>query len=235
MAILVGITSSYNPEKALYFVKPDYVSAIRRAGGIPVLLTKEQENSEIADLVARLDCVLLPGGADVAPLLYGENPIKEVTYSVEAQDRFEIQLVQECIKQNKPVFGVCRGAQVINVALGGTLYQDIYVQAGATLCHKQDMHLRSERTHTISIQEGSLFHQLTGCTTLAVNSYHHQAVRTLGDGLVATAWSDDGIIEAIESTKAPVFAVQFHPENIAPYSETFQSFFDKLVFWNREK
>lgn len=231
MAPLVGIVSSYQFADASYFVKADYVTSVRRAGGIPVLLTREQGEEDIAQLIKRLDAILLPGGPDVSPLLYGENPIREVTYSVAAQDRFEIEVVRQCVQMQKPLFGICRGAQVINVALGGTLYQDIYAQAGATLCHRQDMKLRTEQTHTISIQPGTLLSQLTGCTTLAVNSYHHQAVRTLGEGLVASAWSEDGILEAFEATQAPVLAVQFHPENLSSISPTFQALFNQLVSW----
>lgn len=232
MAPLVGIISSYNPTEAAYFVKPDYVTSVRRAGGIPALLTREQDEGDIPQLVQSMDCILLPGGADVSPLLYGENPIREVTYSVEAQDRFEMEVVRQCVRMKKPIFGICRGAQVINVALGGTLYQDIYAQAGATLCHRQDMKLRSERTHTISIQPDSLLHTLTGCTTVAVNSYHHQSVRVLGEGLVATAWSEDGILEAFEGVGSPILAVQFHPENLSRSFPIFQALFDKLVAWN---
>lgn len=234
MAPLVGIVGSYNPANAVYFVKPDYVTSVRRAGGIPVLLTLEQELEEIPQLLEHLDCVLFPGGPDVSPLLYGEEPIREVTYSVEAQDRFEIELVRQCVKANKPIFGICRGAQVINVALGGTLYQDIYVQAGATLCHRQDMKLRSERTHTISIVPNTLLHSLLECTDTAVNSYHHQAVHTLGEGLKASAWSKDGILEAFEGTQAPILAVQFHPENLSRLFPAFQSLFNQLVHWENQ-
>lgn len=233
MAPLVGIVSSYNPENAVYFVKPDYVTSVRRAGGIPVLLTLEQDETDILQLLERLDCVLLPGGADVSPLLYGENPIREVTYSVEAQDRFEIEVVRQCVKQKKPLFGICRGAQIINVALGGTLYQDIYAQAGAVLCHRQDMKLRTERTHTISIVPDTRLHTWMGCTSIAVNSYHHQAVHTLGEGLIASAWSEDGIMEAFEGIDAPVFAVQFHPENLSRLFPQFQALFHQLVNWGK--
>lgn len=231
MAPLVGIVGSYSPANAVYFVKPDYVTSVRRAGGIPVLLTMEQELEEIPKILERLDCILLPGGPDVSPLLYGENPIREVTYSVEAQDRFEIELVRQCVKMNKPILGICRGAQVINVALGGTLYQDIYAQAGATLCHQQDMKLRSERTHTISVEAGTLLQKLLGCTDIAVNSYHHQAVRTLGEGLKASAWSKDGILEGFEGTQAPILAVQFHPENLSRLFPEFQALFNQLIHW----
>lgn len=146
---------------------------------------------------------------------------------------FELELVRACVKVGKPLLGICRGAQVINVALGGTLYQDIYEQAGATLCHKQDMTIRTERTHLIDIRQGTLLHALTGCTSLAVNSYHHQAVRELAKGLRVTARSADGIVEAFEGENCPVLGVQFHPENLTQVQPCFLKLFEKLVHWDQ--
>lgn len=230
MRPMIGIISSFDPENMSYFVKHDYVSSVNLAGGVPVLWTREQRES-IPELLEQVDGVLIPGGADVSPLRYGENPIVEVSYSVEEQDLFEIEVVQRCIECRKPMFGICRGAQVINVALGGTLYQDIYKQAGATLCHRQDMKLRSERTHLINIKQGTMLHDLMKCTSLAVNSYHHQAVKDIADGLKITAWSEDGIVEAFEAEKYPVLGVQFHPENLTKVQPCFLRMFQKLVCW----
>ncbi len=230
MKPIIGIVSNYYPENMSYFVKHDYVSSVCMAGGVPVLWTREQREC-IPQLLEQVDGVLIPGGPDVSPLCYGENPITEVTYSVEEQDLFELEVVKACVEVGKPLFGICRGAQVINVALGGTLYQDIYKQAGASLCHQQDMSIRSQRTHLIHIQEGTMFHSLIGCTSLAVNSYHHQAVKNIANGLRVTAWSEDGIVEAFEGENFPVLGVQFHPENLAQGCSCFLKLFQKLIHW----
>ena len=181
-------------------------------------------------LVAGLDGLLVPGGIDVSPLLYGQDPIQAVTFTQEAQDRFELALIREAVAQGKPILAVCRGAQLVNVALGGTLYQDIHEQAGATICHRQDSRIPSECTHTISTVPGTLFERLMNGQT-AVNSFHHQAVRDLAPGLVAAAWSADGILEAFESPTRPILGVQFHPELLLDAAPGFLALFQQLVHW----
>jgi|GluameStandDraft_1065615.scaffolds.fasta_scaffold01488_17 putative glutamine amidotransferase len=233
MAPLIGVLCGYHPTDTFYFVKRDYIKAVHRAGGVTILLTKEDQRADITHVLKMLDGILVPGGPDVSPLFYGEDPIPEVTYSIQAQDQFEIQVVQECVHLNKPLFGICRGAQVINVALGGTLYQDIYSQQVASICHKQDMKLRSECTHRISVQPNTLLYELLGNDTLSVNSYHHQAIKDLADELTPSAWASDGIIEGIEGKTAPILAVQFHPENLVDVDSRFLNLFRKLVCWTK--
>lgn len=226
----IGITCAHDPAAGLYSVKQDYITGIVRAGGCPLLLTALTPPEAIPQVVRQLDGLLVPGGPDVSPLLYGQDPIRAVSYSQEGQDRFEIALVQEAVAQNKPILAICRGAQLVNVALGGTLYQDIWVQAGATLCHQQDSRLPGECTHTISTVSGTLFARLMdGQST--VNSFHHQAVRDLAPGLVPAAWSSDGILEAYEDPKRPILGVQFHPERLIDGAPGFLALFRQLVRW----
>lgn len=226
----IGIICTHDPAAELHAVKQDYVAGIAQAGGCPILLTRLTPPHMLPEVMADLDGLLVPGGPDVSPLLYGEDPIRAVNFSYAAQDRFEISLVKEAVALGKPILGICRGAQLINVALGGTLYQDIWVQAGATLCHQQDPRLPTECTHTISPVPGTLFARLMdGQST--VNSFHHQAVRELAPGLVPAAWSSDGILEAYEDPARPILGVQFHPERLIGTAPAFLALFRQLVHW----
>ena len=226
----IGVSCACDGTADQYAVKRSYLDAVRRCGGCPVLLTQLTPPEALPHLVAGLDGLLVPGGIDVSPLLYGQDPIQAVTFTQEAQDRFELALIREAVAQGKPILAVCRGAQLVNVALGGTLYQDIHEQAGATICHRQDSRIPSECTHTISTVPGTLFERLMNGQT-AVNSFHHQAVRDLAPGLVAAAWSADGILEAFESPTRPILGVQFHPELLLDAAPGFLALFQQLVHW----
>lgn len=178
----------------------DYATSVARAGGTPVFLPLD---GDPADLATRLDAVLLAGGEDVDPSNYGASPAPELGHTDPQRDSFELALVRAAIGADVPVLGICRGQQLLNVALGGTLVQHV----GG---HSQDEH-RSERTHAVSIVEGTRHAALLGGSA-RVNSFHHQVVDRLGDGVVAAAYDDDGAIEAIDVPGARAMAVQWHPE-----------------------
>lgn len=204
-----------------------YTKALARAGAMPVLLCEEAPQ-EAAKL---FDALVLSGGGDIDPSLFGEAVLNDTVNIDAIRDGFEVPLIRAFRDAGKPVFGICRGMQVINVALGGTLYQDLPEQLGFV---HFDMKLR----HYVDAAEGSMLHALFGAR-FRVNSTHHQAVRDLAPGLLMTAASPEGIVEAFEHETLPIFGTQFHPERMSGGAEDsrtpdFQPLFDRFVAICRE-
>lgn len=192
-------------------VNSDYIDAVSRAGGLPFILPPVCTHEEIRQFVELCDGLLITGGKDIAPLLYGEmtHPQCE-SYDLEV-DRCHIALIQEAMETGKPVFGICRGLQLINIALGGTLYQDLPAQFPGCGGHLFSF-IRSDAVHTITITEHSPLHEIFGKTALSVNSIHHQAVKETGTGVEVCALAPDGVIEAFTVPGKKTLAVQWHPE-----------------------
>ncbi|HEX3799802.1 MAG TPA: gamma-glutamyl-gamma-aminobutyrate hydrolase family protein [Verrucomicrobiae bacterium] len=214
-----------------------YMRAVMAAGGVPLVLPGLASPEIVAECVAQCDGVLFSGGDDINPKLYTKSlsPKLRKTVNIEKGERDlrELILVDEVFKQRKPVLGICRGHQIINVALGGTLVVDIPSQVKGALNHRQ-MERKSEVVHEARLTEDSLLAKITGKQRLGVNSTHHQAIGRVAKPLKVTAVSDDGVVEATElqSDSAhllPYFmTVQFHPERLAPrypeHQEVFNSF-----------
>lgn len=176
----------------------------------------------LADLIAPLDGLVLPGGVDVAPSNYGETPLHPDWAGDPVRDAYEIALLRACMAQGKPVLGVCRGVQLLNVALGGSLYQDIPTQVAAARRHRC-RELYDNNFHTIALEPGSGLARLyPGAKTAKINSVHHQAIKTLGKGLVVEARCvEDGMIEAVRlQGEGYTFGVQWHPEFHDPRDES---------------
>lgn len=184
----------------------EYATSVQEAGGIAVHLPIDGDPVE---LVERLDAVVIAGGEDVDPRRYGEAPGPHTLRIDPLRDAFEIGLVLAGIERGIPVLGVCRGNQVINVALGGSLVQHLEIGDGES--HASYAYPRDHRVHPVETVPGSIAERLYG-TEFLVNSFHHQAVRDLGEGLVASGIARDGVIESIEHRHAPVLGVQWHPE-----------------------
>ena len=179
-----------------------YTDALCRAGAVP-LLTCERCAEEMAQLC---DGLLLSGGADLDPALYGEEILNETVKIKAERDAFELALFRAFYALGKPIFGICRGCQIINVALGGTLYQDLVEQMGL-------VHFDPELRHEVQTEKDSLLYALLGEKFFA-NSTHHQSVKTVAPELHVTAYSQEGIVEAFEHESLPIFATQFHPERL---------------------
>lgn len=193
-------------------VSHTYRNGVTRAGGIPILLA-QVDDSAVPPLLDRLDGLLLTGGGDVDPTLYGSVPTKDM-YGIDPnRDRFEMALAREAHRRRLPVLAICRGIQILNVALGGSLIEDIPSELGSE-GHAQIGEQVYIPHQNVRIDESCGLAALVGTTELGVNSIHHQALRTVADGLHPVAWADDGVIEAIEADDPqwPLIGVQWHPE-----------------------
>ncbi len=209
---LIGITGNFG-EKGCELAEGYYLSVVR-AGGTPVAIPPHNDKEALVTLLETLDGIIFSGGDDINPLLLGEEPLPQLHSVCPKRDEPELFLAREAFHRQIPMLGICRGIQVMAAALGGKVWQDIYVQGeGAKIKHSQDMP-RHCASHTVNLKEGSLIQSTFGNKqTLAVNSFHHQAVSDPGPHLQVSALSPDGIIEAVESSEhKALLGVQWHPE-----------------------
>jgi putative glutamine amidotransferase len=233
---LIGCTSYRktvvdNPSFDVYCLMPSYTEAVSAAGGIPVMIPLGLAESELRALVQRLDGLLLPGGGDINPACYGEQENGTMWGIDEERDRTEIFLVREAVASQTPLLAICRGCQIFNVALGGTLWGDIATQKDGAIRHDYfRTHPRNFLSHTVEIMPHSRLHHYLGQTSSWVNSLHHQGVRRLATDLTATAVAPDGLIEAVEiSDHAFAIGVQWHPECLVADDAKMRSLFSGLV------
>ena len=190
-----------------------YVDAIVRAGGLPVILPPLAPRLAAA-LLDAVDGLCIPGGPDIHPSLYGHDAHAMLGPTEPELDAFELALVTEALERGMPLLGICRGAQMINVAMGGTLHQHLPACVDGALAHRQDVDL-ARSTHPVRVADGSRLAAVVGRDLAEVNSLHHQAVERLGEGLEAVAWAPDGVVEAIEgSGDAFLLGVQWHAEGL---------------------
>ncbi len=239
---IIGITcTTMGPDEssAGHGISGNYINAVEHAGGTPILLPLIQTDSCIGDFLNLIDGLLLPGGVDVDPLLYGEEPQPKMGRINVGMDRVEMSLIPKILEMNMPVLGICRGIQMLNVAAGGTLYQDIQMSSNAILKHRQDAP-RWYATHDIQVQKGSRLLDILGHSTIRVNSFHHQAVKEVAPDFVVSAVANDGIIEGIESTRHDfAIGVQCHPEgmwqNNPPTTNLFVAFIEAAEAYNQSR
>lgn len=234
MKPIIGITANYSydgsgefaegigaKEQEWQLIADDYISSVARAGGIPLILpvVRKDKGWEVTQrLMDCVDGVLFSGGNDIDPLLFGEKTTGKTGPVMPERDQQELFMLRTLLEETKkPILGICRGIQLINVALGGTLIQHI-PDEGLT-AHTLPMYPRQVPSHRVDIQEGTLLYDLVGTTKLPVNSFHHMAVKDLAPRLKVTARSEDGVIEAVELTENPdgrfFLGVQWHPEMMA--------------------
>lgn len=233
---VIGISadqSNYKewPDFTFVQVSSCYVNSVIKAGGIPVVIPITTDEEVVAEQVKLLDGIILTGGEDINPLLYKEEPNITVKEVLPIRDTFDGLLLKHAIANKIPVFGTCRGQQFINVFFGGTLYQDIPTMANSYIKHNQGGNWKIG-THTIYIKKGSWLDSVLGKDEIIVNSFHHQAVKSLAPGFKITALSKDGIVEGIERESGSFcVAVQFHPEMMQEISplmvELFKAFVQK--------
>jgi putative glutamine amidotransferase len=211
---IIGITANIKNENLLT-VGQDNISSITKADGVPIVLPNLTDEASIKQLVASIDGLLVTGGGDIDPTLFGEEPHPELGEICPDRDQFELLMIKECLKLDKPILAICRGCQILNIAAGGDMFQDIYAQCDQELLQHYQKAPRTHTSHYIEVTKQSFFQQIVQATQFKVNSFHHQAVRRIAEGFEVCAVSSDGIIEAFESKNHRfVLATQWHPENL---------------------
>jgi putative glutamine amidotransferase len=211
------------------FVGYDYIEGIVQAGGIPLVLPVIEEESVIVEQMKSVQGLLLSGGYDVSPHFYGEEPTPGLEAVNQKRDIHEMQLIRHAHQAGKPIFGICRGMQLLNVAFGGTLYQDIQSSIPHPLQHLQKTYPHVA-THQVEVVKDSLLHQLLNQEVVSVNSYHHQTIKTVAPSFLINARSKDGIIEGIENRNGSfICGVQWHPEMMFKKSALMFKLFEGFV------
>lgn len=209
---LIGVVPLYDREKESFWMLPGYMEGIEGAGGIPVMLPLTADDGIIEALVGTFDGFLLTGGQDVSPALYGAEASPACGETCPMRDAMEPKLLAAALDMDKPVFGICRGIQLLNACLGGTLYQDLPTEHGRAVDHRMTPPY-DRAVHEVTVLADTPLAALLGKTRLGVNSYHHQAVKALAPRLRPMAVADDGIVEAAYLPEARFcMAVQWHPE-----------------------
>ena len=229
---LIGITTSRSGKSngyPVFTLAEAYASALLQAGASPILIPISVTDEALSHILTRLDGLLFSGGGDMHPHSYGGEEHPRVDLVDQDRDRGEVLLVKRALGRSLPVFGICRGLQVINVALGGTLYEDLDDQFPNALKHDYiDEQARDYLAHSIQVEPDSRLSRILGISSLKVNSLHHQGIRRLATSLCASAFAPDGLIEAAELLEYPFgIAVQWHPEclqDYAPMRLLFQAF-----------
>lgn len=233
---LIGIVCGLRQGKSGTFfgLRPVYPNAIRLAGGVPVLIVPDTDAQALREVFEQLDGVLLPGGGDIAPAYYGMTDNGQIEDIDPARDVTEVNLARWAHAEDKPLLGICRGCQVANVALGGTLYRDIraeYPGVNGTEHESGDGTARDHYSHSVNVTpESRLAKALGQSASLPVNSLHHQAVRDVAAPFVVSARAEDGLVEGVEIPHARFFvAVQWHPEELTERSQAMRRLFESFV------
>jgi putative glutamine amidotransferase len=239
LAPVIGVTSTLKKDSDSVAERPlgtfvradfDYVEGVIQAGGVPVVLPSFAEAAE--EMAQSIDGLLLCGGTDLDPAYYDEEPIPELGETLPARDAFEMALLEHALERGMPVFGICRGMQLLNVALGGTLYQDLPSQVGSgSIAHRQQMP-KWQWTHEVEVSGGSELAKIMKSTRLRVNSYHHQGIKDLADGLCVAARASDEVVEGIEASNLSehwLLGVQWHAEAMRDAGSEHRSLFEAHV------
>lgn len=208
----------------------DYSEAVAKAGGVPVAISPLSSDAYLDEIIERIDGLLLTGGGDVDPKHYGMSHKKKLGRIEVKRDILEMRLLDKALEKGIPVLGICRGLQLINVYFDGTLIQDIPSEFDSAVDHQALQGTKSTPSHSVKLESDSVLSDCFESREIDVNSLHHQMIDRLGDQLVATAYSEDGVIEAIEQKDNPnLFAVQWHPEMMALEYPEQLAIFEKFV------
>lgn len=238
---IIGIAPQYDYEKNRIFVVQNYLNSIKLAGGIPVILPLNIERRELETIVELLDGVLFPGGPDIDPFTFGEETHENCGLVLPERDLLEESLFHLAYKRQKPILGICRGIQVLNVFLGGSLYQDLSefkpyyhvnfdnLSTATPISHyqKSENHVLS---HSILIEDNTLLSKITNQREIRVNSFHHQGIKELAPSLIVSARSKDFLVEAIEHPDYKFFlGVQWHPEHLSSFDKHAYNLFHGFI------
>ncbi len=233
MKPIVGIAGYqyYKQHNSDYFydleVSPkDITDHLRQAGALPFIIPLS-DPKDAKSYIDQIDALILPGGDDVSPIHYNEEPLQKLGKNSPKRDLFDLALIKEAHHQQKPILGICRGLQILNVAFGGSLYQGLSYKSSVSIQHEQKTDLKYE-THSVLIENNSFLSSIYG-SKLMVNSYHHQAIKRIAPDFKVSAKSSDGVIEAVEHTDQKIYAVQWHPKLMAKHNPEHQKIFDAFV------
>lgn len=211
------------------YVNDDYIKAVSGCGAVPYIIPVLNDDEIIKEQIKNIDGLIMSGGYDINPLLWGEEPNEKLGDIMPKRDTFDMKLLKYALEMKKPVLGICRGEQVINVNGGGSLYQDLSLMDGSYIKHNQK-HLSSVPTHTVVLKPGSRLRNIIGKEEITVNSFHHLAVRDVAPGYSVAAEAKDGVIEAIEKDGEDfVIGVQWHPEMMSETSYDMKKIFRAFV------
>ena len=224
---LIAMSSSYRGDNTIA-LRHTYFDAIYDAGGIPVPLERTADPATVARYAADFDGFFFTGGADIDPLYYGEEASADCGEIQPYRDSLEFSMLDEVLRAKKPILAVCRGAQLVNVAFGGTLYQDIHNEYKTDISHRQAEPLLSH-SHEVEISDGTPLKELFGENRARVNSFHHQTIKRLADGLKESARSEDGIVEAVYGEERFIRGYQWHPELLFAKDSVSQKLFEEFV------
>ncbi|MHB8170586.1 MAG: gamma-glutamyl-gamma-aminobutyrate hydrolase family protein [Thermincolia bacterium] len=229
MRPVIGITCAHDNDLDRAYINQFYVRAVEKAGGIPILLPIVGEGACLNQMVHMVDGLLFSGGADLDPVCFGQEPMNRLGEITPERDFFELELARQALGADLAILAICRGIQLINIAAGGTVYQDVNSQVSHAIKHYQKAP-RWYPTHRMSIKPGSQLASILQTKDVRVNSFHHQAVADVASGFKVTAVAADGVIEAIESENHKfVVGIQCHPECMWEKDETFLRVFKCFV------
>ncbi len=228
MKVKIGIVVC-GLENQKQYVSDAYIQAIKSVGGIPLILPLVKSKSILQEYVNLCDGFLFCGGGDITPLLFGQELVTDIGKTDISIDLFQIRLMKEILEKDKPVLAICRGMQVLNVACGGTIYQDLSLTDFETINHMQQSLTRKDVSHKVIMEPGTRLHRLIGKFSFT-NSFHHQSIHHVGKGLIVSGFTGDGIIEGIEMpSRTFVVGVQWHPENMLKSNPSMKQLFFSLV------
>ncbi|MCH1627004.1 gamma-glutamyl-gamma-aminobutyrate hydrolase family protein [Ferdinandcohnia quinoae] len=226
---IIGITSHVELDYK-HSLSNDYIQSVIQAGGLPVILPIGID-TDIDQLTEMIDGLVVTGGGDIDPTLFDEEPHPNLGMISPGRDLFEIAIIQHMLNVDKPILAICRGIQILNISIGGDMYQDIYSQINQNLLQHTQKATRSHLAHYVVAEESTLLKDIIGIKKFRVNTYHHQAVRNVPKPFIISGVASDGIIEAIESIRHQfVLGVQWHPEALAVKGDEFaQRIFNRFI------
>ena len=224
---VIGITSSHRNDENRFSMHAAYIEAVERGGGIPVTITTH--NTDPQNYVDKFDGFVLTGGGDICPTFYGGNEHhKELAFVNQERDKFEIEFAKLLLRQNRPLLAICRGLQVVNVAMGGSLHEHLPDKYGCKVLHRGPN--REKISHDIAVESNSRLADILKETEFICPSYHHQSIKDLAPGFKVVATAPDGVIEAVESHLYPnLISLQWHPEYSAATEAVHQQPFFNLA------
>lgn len=214
------------------FVTNAYIQSVRYSGGLPLIVPLVKSNTAISEYISLCDGFLFCGGEDITPLLFGQEPLDKLGKTDITLDIFQLRFMRNVLLSGKPILSICRGMQLLNVACGGTICQDISLKQKDCINHMQHS-ARKDISHKVIVKSGSLLHRLIG-KIIFTNSFHHQAVDVIGKGLIASAHTSDGIIEGIELTDYSfAVGIQWHPEAMYRSTPAMRKLFSAFIHTSR--